>query len=278
MSAENKKTEPSCSASKTKPERTKRASGTDFVREALASGDEAYTAFGEGVLGSREAATVIVKRIIEVCKTQLTDTWCEGLQDGASLMGLDLLTTPPRSHCANCGFEDDSSGSQQLRWCGRCFAVRYCSRDCQRVDWKAGHKQDCGPGKRLQSMAEFEYAAVRMFNDTFRLLIANLTPARYPLAFRYPERLKFRGWMCRVLCEKLGAITASESVDVLLEKVGRSKIIQFCVNPACFNLDCLRNRALFEAKGFSVQLGRSALEELKSKREQSKREKAKASS
>ena len=57
MSAENKKTEPSCSASKTKPERTKRASGTDFVREALATGDEAYTAFGEGVLGSREAAT-----------------------------------------------------------------------------------------------------------------------------------------------------------------------------------------------------------------------------
>jgi hypothetical protein len=26
--------------------------------------------------------------------------------------------------------------------CGRCEAVRYCSRECQRADWKA-HKPAC---------------------------------------------------------------------------------------------------------------------------------------
>ncbi len=27
--------------------------------------------------------------------------------------------------------------------CTRCKMVNYCSRDCQRADWKAGHKQQC---------------------------------------------------------------------------------------------------------------------------------------
>lgn len=252
----------------TKSHDSKRDSGVKFAQEAQAMGDDGYRSVGEGVFGSREASTTIVKSLIEVCKKQLTDSWCQSLEDGAQLMGLDLLTTPPRSRCLGCGKADDTSGSIFLRWCGGCYAVRYCSRDCQRKEWRAGHKHDCGPGKRLASFAEFEFAAVRTFNDTFRLLIANLTPARYPLSVKYPERAKFRGWACRLLCEQIGALTASEAVDVLIERVGRSKIIKFCVNPACRNPDCLHNRKLYEDKGFNVKLGRSALAELKAKRAQ----------
>lgn len=29
--------------------------------------------------------------------------------------------------------------------CKQCKVARYCSKDCQRTDWKNGHKQECGP-------------------------------------------------------------------------------------------------------------------------------------
>jgi hypothetical protein len=28
-------------------------------------------------------------------------------------------------------------------WCGRCREERYCGRDCQRLAWRAGHRQSC---------------------------------------------------------------------------------------------------------------------------------------
>ena len=29
--------------------------------------------------------------------------------------------------------------------CVRCKVARYCSPECQKTDWKGGHKQECGP-------------------------------------------------------------------------------------------------------------------------------------
>lgn len=33
--------------------------------------------------------------------------------------------------------------------CSKCHDRRYCSRDCQRADWQAGHRRDC-PGQKAQ--------------------------------------------------------------------------------------------------------------------------------
>jgi hypothetical protein len=43
-----------------------------------------------------------------------------------------------RAGCASAGCASEQASSM----CGRCEAVRYCSRECQRTDWKA-HKAAC---------------------------------------------------------------------------------------------------------------------------------------
>ena len=48
-----------------------------------------------------------------------------------------LSSEGPR--CAKCG-----STGERLLLCGRCRTVSYCSKQCQKLDWKAGHKQACG--------------------------------------------------------------------------------------------------------------------------------------
>ena len=40
--------------------------------------------------------------------------------------------------CAGCGKEGD--GRME---CGACKGPRYCSKECQVADWKAGHKSAC---------------------------------------------------------------------------------------------------------------------------------------
>jgi hypothetical protein len=40
--------------------------------------------------------------------------------------------------CAQCG-----STTEELKWCSRCRAVKYCSKECQRLHWKASHRRTC---------------------------------------------------------------------------------------------------------------------------------------
>ncbi len=65
--------------------------------------------------------------------------------------GLPLLPGPDvdlgLQRCAYvwCGrLEGQSEVGVRLRACGRCRVVGYCSAECQRADWAAGHKAACG--------------------------------------------------------------------------------------------------------------------------------------
>ncbi|RYE17877.1 MAG: zinc finger MYND domain-containing protein [Sphingobacteriaceae bacterium] len=40
--------------------------------------------------------------------------------------------------CLVCGLTEDKMPS-----CARCHAVAYCSRSCQKIDWKSRHKYEC---------------------------------------------------------------------------------------------------------------------------------------
>ena len=56
-------------------------------------------------------------------------------EDGLSQ---SMLSAAPQTTCTCCG-----AASSSLKRCGRCHAASYCSVDCQRNDWKAGHKAAC---------------------------------------------------------------------------------------------------------------------------------------
>ena len=50
--------------------------------------------------------------------------------------------------CANCGLrpqqqQHQNQEKEQFKFCARCRSFNYCSKKCQVVHWKAGHKVDC---------------------------------------------------------------------------------------------------------------------------------------
>ena len=51
-------------------------------------------------------------------------------------------TTGPRRCCAVCAQPD-------AKPCGGCLTTAYCSKTCQKQHWRAGHKRECWPLKRV---------------------------------------------------------------------------------------------------------------------------------
>jgi hypothetical protein len=46
-------------------------------------------------------------------------------------------------YCDNCGHHQNITEKKALCTCARCKTVRYCSRRCQSMHWKAFHKKEC---------------------------------------------------------------------------------------------------------------------------------------
>lgn len=44
----------------------------------------------------------------------------------------------------------EGSDESSLRKCAACKNARYCSKECQVQDWRAGHKQTCSPRQTPQ--------------------------------------------------------------------------------------------------------------------------------
>jgi hypothetical protein len=55
--------------------------------------------------------------------------------------GVALTVTTVVFCCSACG--KVPTGTEKLRTCGTCRQVRYCDRNCQKLDWSAGHKSKC---------------------------------------------------------------------------------------------------------------------------------------
>ena len=65
-------------------------------------------------------------------------------------MPLIYVLDPPfvNSHCGGCfrplrASSELNAGVEKLSKCGRCKQIQYCSRECQRFDWRNFHKYEC---------------------------------------------------------------------------------------------------------------------------------------
>ncbi len=56
-----------------------------------------------------------------------------------ALKEIKPFLTSSAKYCACCG----NSNPKQLRACGRCRELMYCSVNCQKRDWKKAHKREC---------------------------------------------------------------------------------------------------------------------------------------
>eukprot|EP00121_Abeoforma_whisleri_P001159 Awhi_evm1s1029 len=68
--------------------------------------------------------------------------------------------------CASCGMKNNTRNGVKLKLCGGCKKVKYCSRDCAKIDWKKRHKQHCSRQQDetwTQRLAEEQ----KMINEDF---------------------------------------------------------------------------------------------------------------
>ena len=73
-------------------------------------------------------------------------------QTPGSSSGTMVAASPSQNSaqtCSYCYVKAGSAACSVLRWCAKCQKRRYCSRDCQVADWKAGHKHWCGKSGEL---------------------------------------------------------------------------------------------------------------------------------
>lgn len=56
-------------------------------------------------------------------------------------------------HCSNNKCHSKGASGGALLTCGACGSAQYCSKECQRADWKAGHKLNCR-GTKLSAIAQ----------------------------------------------------------------------------------------------------------------------------
>lgn len=91
----------------------------------------------EGAWGDGEREEVAGRVVGGSCHTpRLPFSGCRDGEGG-------MVLVPRCAHGWCCELAILSEAELQLRACGRCWAVGYCSTECQRADWAAGHMGAC---------------------------------------------------------------------------------------------------------------------------------------
>jgi hypothetical protein len=67
---------------------------------------------------------------------------------------------PTQPYCQHCLFDLDES---KILLCGQCLMVHYCSRKCQKADFRSSHKAFCQNIKQLQDKVEREAEKLRHY-------------------------------------------------------------------------------------------------------------------
>jgi hypothetical protein len=107
---------------------------------------------GEGGSGCSAEVAAVAEALHAAVVSKATSTQFEGGAGGSSTprdgTGTPDTSPPPSNpslvECAVCHRRPGDPGvPATLKLCGGCRVTRYCSTECQRKDWKLGHKGVC---------------------------------------------------------------------------------------------------------------------------------------
>jgi len=93
--------------------------------------------------------------------------------------------TPPKSSCRGCGIEEPADENFQA--CSGCEAIIYCSRICQKSDWKKQHKAIClslQRNDRSRLLMKQIQRKAKKFHALYSPLVNRLVMAKYLLYSR----------------------------------------------------------------------------------------------
>ncbi|XP_076454442.1 uncharacterized protein LOC143289327 [Babylonia areolata] len=107
---------------------------------------------------------------------------------------------------------------QSLKTCSRCCSASYCSKECQRDDWKQ-HKKDC---KKIEkSRVQKDWEAGKMFQELARAMDPSLTVTarrshRPPLSWTQAVQEARRLHQDKTVLTKLRDVMEEEDLDPML--------------------------------------------------------------
>ncbi|GFH55458.1 hypothetical protein CTEN210_11934 [Chaetoceros tenuissimus] len=109
----------------------------------------------------KNTKTDIASSLMESCKlepakdsfrnTILVSSGLAGKKYQAADGSIDLgkaINTPRRGACANPDCKTSECDNENLMRCSRCWQVDYCSKECQRADWKRHKLEECKARER----------------------------------------------------------------------------------------------------------------------------------
>ncbi|CAB9530147.1 expressed unknown protein [Seminavis robusta] len=106
--------------------------------------------------------------------------------------------------CDCCGKTLKELKVSSLKSCPRCMSMYYCSHECQKRAWKAGHKKACRPGKMIKP------------GDIMQLVpgLKHMPDLNGELVeIMEPDHAKEGYWIVRLLVEEVAVATNSEGPE-----------------------------------------------------------------
>uniref|UniRef100_A0A7S2PP54 MYND-type domain-containing protein n=1 Tax=Leptocylindrus danicus TaxID=163516 RepID=A0A7S2PP54_9STRA len=77
--------------------------------------------------------------------------------------------------CDACGKTYAELGMKQLKKCTRCMNAFYCSVECQRTQWRAGHKEACRKPGQIEPGDLMKLVKLQRRSDLNGLIVETVT-------------------------------------------------------------------------------------------------------